>query len=617
MNYETATPLYIGAKHDHAARRMHSTDLNIVGLAAGYHDSACCLLQNGSLTAAAQEERFSRIKNDRSFPVNAFRYCLKEAGITIADVDCISYYESPELKLSRQLWMGMRQGTSKPHRESLIRHLTAASPEQKITRCLGYEGRIEICEHHASHAASSFFFSGFDEAAILTVDGVGEWACTTYGSGQDANLDRFEEVDFPHSLGLFYSAITQYLGFEVNEGEYKVMGLAPYGQPRYMREMRKLIEIHPRGQYQLNINYFGFVGGDSMYSPELSGLFGRPPRIAESPIGQFHMDIAKSAQVFLEEILLEKVRFLHSQIPSNNLCMAGGVALNVVANSTILREGPFRQLFVQPAAGDAGGALGAAALAYVRLTGARPKKERLSHVYLGPAVSKADVVGFLSTSSASFRDCQSNNEDVIAATVERLIRGEVVGWVSGRMEFGPRSLGSRSILADPRVPGIRERVNQVIKMRESFRPFAPAVLESEAGKHFELDHPSPFMLETCKVRSSIPLPAITHIDGTARVQTVSRVTNPQFFELLQEFYRQTGCPMLLNTSFNIRGEPIVCSIYDAIICFTRSKLDSLILEDVIIDRSSIPDTWSLQALRESSALHHGSDVVSHLVYTFF
>jgi carbamoyltransferase len=448
------------------------------------------------------------------------------------------------------------------------------------------------------------------------VDGVGDWPTTTYGFAKDSQIERFEQVNFPDSMGFLYSAITAYLGFEVNEGEYKVMGLAPYGQPIYVDKLYKLIEVTSKGQYRLNMKYFAFLREDSMYTTELCALLGEPPRKPGSELRQFHMDVAKSVQVILESVLLDKIRYLHNKVPSENLCMAGGVALNVVANSRYLKEGPFKRLFVQPAAGDAGGSVGAAAVAHLRLTGEAPPRRQLEHVYLGPANSSAEVHHLLKATSAKYQDFRGNEEGLISYTVDRLLEGKVIGWSHGRMEFGPRSLGARSILADPRRPEMRQRINTLVKMRETFRPFAPAVLESYASEHFDLDHPSPFMLETCQVISSINLPAITHIDGSARVQTVAHKTAPRFAALLQEFHRRTGCPMLLNTSFNMRGEPIVCKALDAIMCFVKSRIDLLVIEDFAIERSGIPPLWELHAWQDPGKPSE-DEAVGHLVYTLF
>ncbi len=597
------------------SRRPRKGRLNVIGISSGYHDSACSLLQDGVLVAAVQEERFSRVKNDRSFPSRAFVYCLQEGGITIADVDCIGYYEDPCLKLGRQIWMGFVPGLPVHRRESILDRLSAPQPQQMIRESLGYDGRVEIFDHHLSHAASSYYFSGFDESAILTVDGVGDWATTTYGYGKGPHIERFEQVDFPDSLGFFYSAITGYLGFEVNEGEYKVMGLAPYGEPEYADQIRKLIEITSEGQYHLNLKYFGFLTDDCMYTDELVALLGQPPREPESELTQFHMDVARSAQVVLEEVLLEKTRYLHTKFPSENLCMAGGVALNVVANGRCLREGPFERLFVQPAAGDAGGAVGAAAMAHVRVSGESPLVKKLDNAYLGPSNSVSETYKLLRASCAKFHDFRGKPDELVRYTVDRLIEGKVIGWSQGRMEFGPRALGARSILADPRRPEMRDRINALVKMREAFRPFAPAVLESEFQNHFNLDHASPFMLETCDVISPIDLPAITHIDGSARIQTVNAVANPRFAALLEEFYRRTDCPIILNTSFNMRGEPIVCRPIDAIRCFLRCQIDVLVLEDFALERSGIPTFWEALGHFDEKSRPDARRVVEHSVYT--
>lgn len=595
------------------ARRTKSSECNIMGISSGYHDSACCLLQDGVLVAAVQEERFSRVKNDKSFPRKAFRYCLETGGISLNDLDAIAYYEDPSLKLGRQIWMSLVPDISTDRLHATTARLTKRLPQDFIRR-FGYDGPIEVVDHHMSHAASAYYFSGFDESAILTVDGVGDWPTTTYGSGKGNEITRFEQVDFPDSLGFFYSAVTGYLGFEVNEGEYKVMGLAPYGQPVYADRIRKLIETGPEGQYRLDLKYFSFLKEDSMYSDELCSLLGRPPRNPESELDSFHMDVAKSVQVVLEEILLEKVKYLHSRVPSDNLCMAGGVALNVVANRRCLKEGPFRRLFVQPAAGDAGGAIGAAAVAHYRFKKNISPLKKLDHVYLGHANSPLSVRRLLEASSAQFQDFAGRTPEMLRYTAQKLMEGKVVGWCQGRMEFGPRSLGARSILADPRCPEMRDRINALIKMREAFRPFAPAVLASRTHEHFDLDHASPFMLETCSVISEIPLPSITHVDGSARVQTVDENTNPRFAALLEEFYQATGCPILLNTSFNMRGEPIVCTAFDAMMCFVRSKIDVLVVEDCVLERSGIPPLWEFQA-HLAYKKRAGGGAISTNVYT--
>jgi carbamoyltransferase len=599
------------AMTDHATSTQRG--LNIIGLSAGYHDASCCLLRGGSLVAAAQEERFSRVKNDKSLPRQSFRYCLQEGGLTIADVDCVAFYEDPTLKLGRQVWMGLGAEAPDARRQAIVEHLARPRPEALIRRTFGFDGPLEIVEHHLSHAASAFFYSGWEEAAILTVDGVGDWATTAYASGKGSTIERFEQVDFPHSLGFFYSAITAYLGFEVNEGEYKVMGLAPYGRPIYADHIARLIVPGADGQYSLDLRFFSFLDEDSMFSEELVALLGQPSRAPESELTQFHMDVARSVQVVLEEVLLEKVKYLHRRMPSEHLCMAGGVALNVVANSRCLREGPFERLFVQPAAGDAGGALGAAAIAHVRLTGEAPTRAPLSHVFLGPPNPPETVRRMMRASSADVEDFTGDEARLIERTVDYLASGKIVGWCQGRMEFGPRALGARSILADPRVSDMRDRINALVKHREAFRPFAPAVLASDARAHFDLDHASPFMLEVCQVVSPIALPAITHVDGSARVQTVDPATSARFAALIAAFYRRTGCPVLLNTSFNMRGEPIVNSALDAINCFIKSGIDLLVLEDFLIDRAQTPLLWQLETRRPR--VLHEDGAVGHLIYT--
>lgn len=589
--------------------------MNVVGISSFFHESACCLLRDGRLVAAAEEERFSRVKHDPRLPVSAFQFCLERAGLGILDIDCVAYYESPVKKLSRQLWAGAPEGAP-----SELPWLDPGYPERAIREGLGWEGPIRVYEHHLSHAASAFFYSGFPEAALLTVDGVGEWATTTYGRGTGASIELFEEVEFPHSLGLLYSTLTAYLGFEVNDGEYKVMGLAPYGEPRFVEEIRKLVLPGEGGQYRLDLRYFDFLRGRRMYSDALVRLFGKLPREREAEIAPFHQDVARSLQVVLEEILLEKTRYLHEKTGARDLCMAGGVALNVVANGRILREGPFERLFVQPAAGDSGGCLGAAALAHAELTGARPATGPLHHVYLGPSWNADEVAGLLAATGLPALDFRGREADLLEAVVDRLARGEVVGWFHGAMEFGPRALGARSLLADPRDPGMRDRLNRLVKKREAFRPFAPSVLAAHAGEHFDLDHPSPFMLETCRVTSPLDLPAVTHVDGSARPQTVDPEISPRYAALLEAFRQRTGCPILVNTSFNVRGEPIVRSPVDALFCLGSSGIDGLVLEDFVIDRAMFPANWSdlLPAWRERqrSPFAQGRNAISEDLYTF-
>jgi carbamoyltransferase len=603
--------------------------VNILGLSAFYHESACCLLQEGRLVAAAAEERFSRVKHDPRLPVGAFRFCLEAGGIDVSQLDAVAYYEDPVKKLSRQLWAGVPAGISAGSRE--LPWLDPRGPERMIRERLGFEGRILVYDHHRSHAASSFFFSGLEEAAVLTADGVGEWATTTYGHATGAEIDLFEAVDFPHSLGLLYSTLTSYLGFRVNGGEYKVMGLAPYGEPRYLDEIFQLVGMREEGQFRLNLRHFDFVQGRRMYAPSLPALFRQPPREPESEITPFHHDVARSLQLALEEILLEKVAYLHRRTGARHLCLAGGVALNCVANGRIRREGPFEAVFVQPAAGDAGGCLGAAALAHIALTGARPPLGAMGHAALGPAYAPDPVAQLLEGCGLPFEDFRGRTGALLEAVAGRLAAGEVVGWFHGPMEHGPRALGNRSILASPLDPGMRDRLNAKVKKRESFRPFAPVVLQEHAREHFDLGEFSdpagggslltPFMLETCPVVSPLDLPAITHVDGSARPQVVDRAVHPRLAALLDAFHRATGCPVLVNTSFNVRGEPIVCTPVDALSCFGTSGLDCLVLEDCLLDRAAVPDHWRelLPLWRQRDGQGHrepSGEGVSGALYTF-
>jgi len=593
--------------------------MRIIGLSAFYHESACCLLQDGELVAAAAEERFSRVKHDPRLPVAAYRFCLKAAGTGPDGIDAIAYYEDPELKLGRQLWAGVPEGAPGD-----LPWLDPGQPKRAIRERLGFEGPILVFPHHLSHAASSYYFSGFPDAAVLTADGVGEWATTTYGRGEGDRLEIFQEVDFPNSLGLFYSAFTSYLGFAVNDGEYKVMGLAPYGEPRFAERIAGILRTADDGRYALDPRYFDFIQGRRMYSEKLCELLGEPPRKKDAPITRFHQDVARSVQMVLEELLLQKVEYLHQEVGSPRLCMAGGVALNCVANARILREGPFEELFVQPAAGDAGACLGAAALAHLELTGERPCKEPLRHVSVGPSWSKDRAHGILAATGLPVQDFRAREEDLLERVVDALANQRIVGWFQGAMEQGPRALGNRSILANPLDPLVQDRLNKMVKKRESFRPFAPSVLLEAASEHFDLDHPSPFMLETAPVRSSLDLPGITHVDGSARPQTVTAEATPRFAALLEAFKARTGCPLLVNTSFNVAGEPIVCSPVDAIFCFVNAGLDLLVIEDSVLDREAISEallkdlTEVLAAWRRRPRSSFGGSrtVISENLYTF-
>jgi len=581
---------------------------NIIGISALYHDSACSLLRDGELKAAVQEERFTRLKNDHSMPYNALMYCLEKEGLAITDIDCIAYYEQPAKKLERQLWSGYDMNDPE-----LADKMDINRPEREIRELLGYEGPIKYYEHHLSHAASSYYYSGFNTAATMTVDGVGEWATTTYGRGKGHELSLFEEVRFPDSLGLLYSTITSYLGFKVNDGEYKVMGLAPYGKATYLDKIFSLIKSGEKGTYQLEQAYFDFIKGEKMYTEKLAELFGRAPRNKADKMDQFHADVAKSLQVALETILLEKATYLHEVTGEENICMAGGVALNCVANGEILRKGPFKKMFVQPASNDAGCSLGAAALAHVEITGRHPDPRPLKHAYLGPSFRNKEIGTMLAGTVINYKNFTEDTDTLLKEVAARLADGQVIGWMHGNMEFGPRSLGARSILADPRHPEMRDRINAMVKKREGFRPFAPAVLEHKKEDYFELDHPSPFMLETCQVKPGSDYPAITHVDNSARVQTVTKETNYRFASLLEAFGDLTGTYMLLNTSFNVNNEPIVCTPEDALRCFITTDIDCLVLENYIIDRSDNElDLLAMMINMQAEA----NEAVRKNVYTF-
>ncbi len=541
--------------------------MNIIGISAFYHDSACCLLRDGDLVAAAQEERFSRVKGDHRLPVHAFRYCLSEGGLHPGELDAVAYYEIPEARWERQSHWGH------PRSPTL-------DPRLLIERQLGYDGPVRTFPHHTSHAASAFLYSPFESAAVFTADGVGEWATTTYGAGNGENLQVMEEVRFPHSIGLLYAALTAWLGFSVNEGEGTVMALAAHGRPRKMSAMKELLRSGTKGGFELALEHFRF--DEQMGAPSLFDVLKVPPRFPGSELAQEHMDLAASLQAAVEEVLLEKIGYLRRLSGEDRLCMAGGVALNCVANGRLAREAGFREVFIQPAAGDAGGALGAAALALIDLTGGRPQPMR--HLFLGP---RYDAEDFLLGTALESRDYSDDEGGLIADIVNRLDRGEVMGWFQGRMEFGPRALGARSILADPRHRGMRHRINLEIKRREWFRPFAASVRVESAAVCLDGPVASPHMLITCPVEGS--LEAVSHVDGSTRPQLVSRESAPRFWRLLTEWERRTGCPALLNTSFNTRGEPIVCTPADALFSTVESGIDTLVLENHVID--AVPEQW--------------------------
>jgi carbamoyltransferase len=553
----------------------------VAGVSAFYHDAACALLQDGNIIAAAQEERFTRVKHDPSLPFHAFMYCLQEAGITINDIDALVFYEDPDKKQGRQLM----QAKEIWQKEKILRETTRPAIEKIIRDELGYEGPLFFADHHISHAASAYYYSGYEQAAILTADGVGEWATTTFATGIKNEIKIFKQIDFPHSLGLFYSTITNYLGFEVNEGEYKVMGLAPYGNPSFVEQVKKLVQPDTTGGFTLNLGCFDFTRNDRMYSDKMMALIGFEPRKKKAPIEQHHKDLARSLQIVLEETLLTMVDHIHRTIKIKELCMAGGVALNCVANGRIIRESAMQSVFIQPAANDAGGAIGAASHYYFSSLSKDVPKHRLQQVCLGPSYSDEAIEQVMQAAGMIYDDYRNDTASMHVLLAGKLNEGQILGWFQGRMEFGPRALGARSILADPRDAGMKDRINALVKKREAFRPFAPVVPEHLAHEHFEIMHPSPFMLQTCQVRSALNLPAITHIDGSARVQTVNQQTNAALFELLTAFDALTGCPILVNTSFNVKNEPIVCSPTDALCCFVFARLDILVMGNFVIERN--------------------------------
>jgi carbamoyltransferase len=563
--------------------------MNILGISCFYHDSAACLIQDGRLVAAASEERFTRKKHDEAFPEEAIRYCLKAGGITAKDLDYVGFYDKPFLKFERLLSTYLStfpRGFLSFSKAMPIWLKEKLWIPQLIRKNLKYEGKILFTEHHLSHAASAFLVSPFKDAAILTVDGVGEWATASYGVGRDREIDLFKEIRFPHSLGLLYSAFTYYLGFKVNSAEYKVMGLAPYGVPRYVDQVKKLIEIKDDGSFELDMDYFSYHRGLRMVNGRFGSLFGGPPRDPESKLDQRHKDIAASIQKVTEEVMLKMASYLHRETKMENLCLAGGVALNCVANGRILREGPFRDLFIQPAAGDAGGALGVAAYINHSLLG-NPRMAPMENAFLGPEYDEEEILGTLKRYGAPYRRLE---RDDLVREVAALIEGQtVIGWFQGRMEFGPRALGSRSILADARNPENKDVVNLKIKFRESFRPFAPSVLEERISEYFEIDRPSPYMLLVAPVREGKRvIPSVTHVDHSARIQSISRTQNTLYYDLIREFDRRTGVPVIINTSFNVRGEPIVCSPDDAYRCFMRTHMDYLVVGPYLLDKRGQP-----------------------------
>ncbi len=589
--------------------------LYILGISCFYHDSAACILRDGRILAAAQEERFTRKKHDPRFPNNAIQYCLHEAQITPEQLDYAVFYDKPILTFERLLLSYL---TVAPKG---LRSWLEAMPlwlgkklhvPRVIQKEIGYKGDVLFTEHHESHAASAFYPSPFEEAAILTMDGVGEWATASYGFGSGNQLSLIKELHFPDSLGLLYSAFTYFTGFKVNSGEYKLMGLAPYGKPCYRdRILTELLDVKEDGSLRLNLSYFDFLGGLRMTNKRFEKLFGGPPRKPETEITEREMDIAASIQAVTEEIVLKMVHHVFKETGKRYLCMAGGVALNCVANGRILREGPFEDIWIQPAAGDAGGALGAALSVWHRFLGQERRvpggRDNQKGSYLGPAFSGDMVKEFLKSNGYP---CHQLNSGERARTIAGLIAtGKIVGYMAGRMEFGPRALGARSILGDPRQVETQSVMNLKIKYRESFRPFAPTVLEDKVSEYFEMDRPSPYMLLVANVqeRRRLPqptgeemglldrlknkrsdIPAITHLDYSARIQTVNQNDKPDYYEVISEFEKLTGCALVVNTSFNVRGEPIICTPDDAYRCFMRTEMDVLVIENFILFKEEQP-----------------------------
>ena len=574
--------------------------MNILGISAFYHDSAAALVCDGRIVAAAQEERFTRIRHDAAFPRRAIEACLALGGLGAERLDAVVFYEKPLLKFERILESAVAFAPrgfpfflrAMPSWLSSKLHIP-----REIDRGLGgvYSGPIWFATHHESHAASAFFPSPFDRAAILTLDGVGEWTTTSWGTGRGGSIELLREIRFPHSLGLLYSAFTGYAGFRVNSGEYKLMGLAPYGTPKY-RDLilEKIVRVLPDGSYWLDQSYFRYGHGLAMTSPKFHRLFGRPPARPGAPSGPFEQDLAASIQSVTAEIVLRMARHIHERTGEENLCLAGGVALNCVANGRLLREGPFRRFWIQPAAGDAGGALGAALFGWHVIAGhprtADPADSQQGSL-LGTAFTDAEARAALESAGADFRAFE-NEEALVSETARLLALGLVVGHVEGRAEFGPRALGQRSILGDPRDPGMQRRINLAVKFRESFRPYAPAVLEGRQSELFDLSVPSPYMLLTAPVlpelRAPPAIPAVTHVDSSARIQTVSSARSPRFHRILEAFARLTGCPALVNTSFNIRGEPIVNTPAEAYRCFMFTDMDALVVGPFLLMKGDQP-----------------------------
>ena len=593
--------------------------MRTLGISAFYHDSAAALVEDGRIVAAAQEERFTRKKHDSSFPKNAIAFCLDEAAASLDKIDHVVFYDKPFLKFERLLetyiafaprgFRSFRMAIPLWLKEKLFQKSVLNGELKHFAESFDI-ARLLFCEHHLSHAASAFYPSPYEEAVVLTMDGVGEWATTSAAMGSGKNLEVFQEIHFPHSLGLLYSAFTYYTGFKVNSGEYKVMGLAPYGESKYKSLiLDNLIDLKADGSFRLELSYFDYCTGLTMTNERFSALFGQPVRTPDKPLTGFHMDVAASIQAVLDEAVLRLTRSIAKKTGAKNLCLAGGVALNCVANGSVLRDGAFENIWIQPAAGDAGGALGAA-LAAVHIFNNQPRKTNGSDgmfgSFLGPSFSQADIERRLMALGARFTVV--SEDEMIEMAVKALVGQQAVGWFQGRMEFGPRSLGARSILGDPRSPTMQRNLNLKVKYRESFRPFAPSVLREDVSDWFELESDSPYMLLVAEVRKNrrrtmtpdehalfgidklniarSEIPAVTHVDYSARIQTVHANTNPLFHRLLTHFKEKTGFPVLVNTSFNVRGEPIVCTPEDAFRCFMGNELDLLVIGNCILHKAA-------------------------------
>jgi len=586
--------------------------MNILGISCFYHDSAACLVRDGEIIAAVQEERFTRKKHDFNFPINSIQWCLRENNITADNLDFVVFYDKPFIKFERIL------ETSLAYAPFAIAQFIQAMPlwlKQKlwtpelIEKELKFKGKILFCEHHESHAASAFYPSPFKEAAFLTMDGVGEWDTASFGTGKDNALQILSSLRFPHSLGLLYSAFTYYAGFKVNSGEYKLMGLAPYGEPKYADLiLKELIDLKKDGSFKLNMRYFGYCDSLRMINRRFEKLFGEPARRPETRISQHYMDVASSIQKVAEEVMLRMARFVHEVTGQDKLCLAGGVALNCVGNGRILREGPFKEIWVQPASGDAGGAMGAALACWYKYLGNKRspggKNDAQKASLLGPAYDDKTIEDSLKREEAVYK--KISYADIPQLVSDLIIQGKVIGWFQGRLEFGPRALGARSIIGDARNGQMQSKMNLKVKYRESFRPFAPTVLREKSLEWFDLEQESPYMLlvapvkkekrltlskeensfkgfDKLKTRRSL-IPAVTHVDYSARIQTIKREDNPLYYDLINEFYRKTGCPVIINTSFNVRGEPLACTPLDALRCFMRTEMDYLVMGCFLLDK---------------------------------